>query len=52
MDLEYITLLTKKTNIPKPKIVATWFGPNPPDKSELELVPVKTDLISSVYREV
>ncbi len=26
-------------NTPKPSIVETWFGPNPPDNSEFEVVP-------------
>ena len=49
LELENNKLRTKKTNIPSPKIVATWLGPKPPDKSELEPVPIKADLISKVY---
>ena len=37
-------------NIPKPKMVETWFGPNPPEVAEFESVPVTTSLISGLYK--
>ena len=42
--------LENRINIPTPKIVATWFGPNPPDVAKFDAVPVTESLILVVYK--
>ena len=48
--LEKTTSKVKKQNIPNPRTVETWLGPNPPDVSKFDWVPVTTSLIEGVYK--